>query len=204
MTRHPNTARSDCVMSPKKAPVLVRGNEYRGLSQPRKPFGETETGVVGVREPAPVGGGECVSTGSRRLRAAEAPCVRGEGRTGRRGGRLLCVHCGVMGRIGGGRRPHWPWSGVTTDGSSATPGGCSVWFRVRGGGVHPGPRPPALRHRRYRTRSARRSRVPSGTRCQGSRHQVLVRRAPHGAGCFLRAPGRALWAVALVVGLVSG
>lgn len=94
------------------------------------------------------------------------------------------------GGTAGDRRP--PWA-VTRPGSGT------------GRGLFPGPRPPALRHRRNRSQRVRRALVPSGTRCEGTGHQVLVRRAPHRTRCLLLAPvRRALRAAAPVVGFVIG
>lgn len=74
-----------------------------------------------------------------------------------------------------------------------------------GRGISPGPRPPVLRHRGDRAQCVRRALVPCGTGCEGTGHQVLVRRTPHRARCLLLAPAcRALRAATPVVGFVIG
>ena len=93
--------------------------------------------------------------------------------------------------------------GGSRQGGHRPPGGGSVWFRV--GECHPGPIPPALRHRRRSAQSVRGAQVPCGTGCQATCHQVLISRAPHRTRCLLLAPAcRALWANVLLVGFVSG
>ena len=172
--------------------MLVRGNEYRGLSNSAFHSGMRNRSRWDPRT------GTGRGRGVRQHRPADVIARAAHSARHR-------VRCGVfVPEVCGGRRSARRGRGFTTC-VRRPPGGCSVWFRVGENMFLPGPRPPALRHRRRRAQSVRRAQVPSGTGGKCSCHQVLVGRVPHRARCFLPAPARrALRAVALVVGFVSG